>query len=115
MKEKIKQFVNELRLNISTRMLLMAAGASGSAFGLMGVARADDPKEVIVRIADVLVKLFPPVGIILILFGGFKIVMAVRNDQPEAIKTAVMDVVVGVVLLVFDTFLWPEIRDAAGI
>lgn len=88
--------------------------AIASAMRFAPSAAGGDPMGVVKSIADILVDLFPPIGIILVLFGGFKIVMAVRNDQPEAIKTAVMDVVVGVVLVVFKTFLWEPISALLG-
>ena len=54
-------------------------------------------------------KLFPAVGIVLALVGGFKLFMAFRNDQPDAYSGAAKDIVIGVVLATFATVVWPVI------
>ena len=71
-----------------------------------------DPKEVVVSIMDTLVDLFPAIGIVIAAIGAFKLFMAFRNDQPDAYSGAAKDIVVGVVLVIFKTFVWNALKTA---
>ena len=62
------------------------------------------------NIADLVVGIFPLIGVFLILVGGFKIFMAYRNNQPEEQTSAAKDIVIGAVLIVFRAFVWTAIK-----
>lgn len=50
--------------------------------------------------------IFPWVGIIFAFVGGFKLLMAFRNDQnPEGIAGGAKDLVIGVALILFEKLL----------
>ncbi len=51
----------------------------------------------------------PLIGGVLVLLGVFKLIMAIRNDQPEAQASAARDIVIGAVVVVFGIFLWDPI------
>lgn len=61
------------------------------------------------KITDVLKKImgiFPWIGIIFAFVGGFKLLMAFRNDQnPEGIAGGAKDLVIGVALILFQTLI----------
>lgn len=74
------------------------------------VNAAGDPKEVVTAAIDTVVKFFPYVGAFFVVSGIFKLIMAYRNDQPEAQAGAAKDIVVGAVFIAFDVFAWPTIK-----
>ena len=55
------------------------------------------------QIIRVLMGVMGAVGIFFVLSGAFKLVMAYRNDQPEAQAAAAKDLVIGIVLVLFGT------------
>ena len=61
------------------------------------------------KITGVLKKImgiFPWIGIIFAFVGGFKLLMAFRNDQnPEGIAGGAKDLVIGVALILFQTLI----------
>lgn len=66
--------------------------------------------SLVMNIADLVVGIFPLIGVFLILVGGFKIFMAYRNNQPEEQTSAAKDIVIGAVLIVFRAFVWTAIK-----
>lgn len=66
--------------------------------------------NLVMNIADLVVGIFPLIGVFLILVGGFKIFMAYRNNQPEEQTSAAKDIVIGAVLIVFRAFVWTAIK-----
>lgn len=60
-------------------------------------------------IADVLVNIFPLMGAFFVLSGVVKWVMAFRSEQPEQQASAVKEIIIGVVCIVFRAFLWGPI------
>ena len=53
-----------------------------------------------------IMSIFPWIGIIFAFVGGFKLLMAFRNDQnPEGIAGGAKDLVIGVALILFQTLL----------
>jgi len=74
-----------------------------------------DAKNTIGTIIDTVVKIFPFVGFFFAVSGVFKLVMAYRNDQPESQSAAAKDIVIGVVLIVFASFIWEPISAALGL
>ena len=70
---------------------------------------ATTPTASIVAILDKVIELFPAIGIVLIIVGAFKLFMAFRNDQPDAYGGAAKDMVIGIVCIIFKTFIWPTL------
>ena len=76
------------------------------------VLAADSPKTLVLTIIGTIVKIFPFVGAFFVVSGVFKLVMAYRNDQPEAQSAAAKDIVIGAVFIVFALFIWSPINSA---
>lgn len=68
--------------------------------------------NVVYAVADVIVNIFPFVGIFFILAGVFKMVMAYRDNRPEDQAAAAKDIVIGAVFIVFKVFAWAPIKAA---
>lgn len=71
-------------------------------------AEPADPSRIVQVACGVIVKMFPYIGSFFILAGVFKLILAYRNDQPEAQASAAKDIVIGAVFVVFATFVWPS-------
>ena len=74
----------------------------------VNVYAGGDPSTIVKAACDVVVKMFPYIGSFFILAGVFKLILAYRNDQPEAQASAAKDIVIGAVFVVFATFVWPS-------
>ena len=66
------------------------------------------PATIVKAACDMVVKIFPFVGAFFVISGVFKLIMAYRNDQPEAQAGAAKDIVIGAVFIVFNGFVWPS-------
>lgn len=65
-----------------------------------GVTGTDKVKDVIKQVME----LFPWIGIIFAVWGGMRIIIALRNDgNPEAINGGARDLIVGIALIFFKT------------
>ena len=62
-------------------------------------------------ILDKVVHIFLFMGAFFVVSGVYKLVMAYKDNQPEQQNAAVRDIVIGVVLIVFDTVLWTPISN----
>ena len=60
-------------------------------------------------ILDPIVGLFPAIGGFFLASGGLKLILAYRNDQPEAQTGAAKDIVIGIALILFKTLLWTNV------
>lgn len=76
----------------------------------IGSGMGNDPSKLVEEAIGVVVKMFPFVGGFFIVAGLFKLIMAYRNDQPEAQAGAAKDIVIGAVFVVFATFAWDPIK-----
>lgn len=95
--------------NAKTQIEVAASGlALATATAPMAV-KADDPASLVLACIDVVVKMFPYIGAFFIVAGVFKLILAYRNDQPEAQAGAAKDIVIGAVFIVFKTFIWASI------
>ena len=108
--EKTKNALNTMQAKAS----MLAFAGSTAVTNAMNelVPQAGSIKGAALSIADALINVFPAIGIFLVLFGGFKLLMALRNDQPEAVKGAATDLAIGVALLIFKTLLWEPLKAA---
>lgn len=86
-------------------MIAQAGWGSGNA----------DAESMVGNIAEVVVNIFPLIGLFFVISGVFKLIMAYRNDQPEAQTAAAKDIVIGAVFLAFRIFVWNLIKGAIGL
>ena len=70
---------------------------------------ADTATGKVLTLLGVIIDVFPAIGIVLALVGAFKLFMAFRNDQPDAYSGAAKDIVIGIILIVFKTVVWPTL------
>jgi len=56
-----------------------------------------------------IVNILPWIGAFFIVAGAFKLVMAYRSDNPDAQTPAAKDIVIGIVLVLFDVLFWDKI------
>lgn len=117
--EKVQSVTDKLRNTIQSNRVVTRVKRGFVTAGILAesailfstnVYAASDPMTAIKNILNIIMqKLFPAVGIVLALVGGFKLFMAFRNDQPDAYSGAAKDIVIGVVLATFATVIWPVI------
>ncbi len=100
---KIKAFVQKI---------FMAAMISMS--GMAQTASATSASTVMSKVIDVIVDVFPLFGAIFVLLGVFTLFMAIKTDQPEKKNTAIMDIAIGSIMIVFKVFVWNQIKSALG-
>ena len=106
MKEKMSSIKTKI-LSLTTKYRAEMCGvAVGLATAPANVYAGNEAVTMVLNILDVIVSTFPAIGIVIALVGGFKLFMAFRNDQPDAYSGAAKDIVVGVILIVFDTLIW---------
>lgn len=87
------------------------AAAMVGAYPIVNTAYAADAKSVLLKIGEVLATtVFPLIGGVLVLLGVFKLIMAIRNDQPEAQGSAAKDIVIGAVVVAFGLLFWPILK-----
>jgi hypothetical protein len=85
-----------------TGVPVFAAGGSGSA------------ESSVLSIADMIVNIFPLIGVFFVIAGVFKLIMAYRGNNPEDQTGAAKDVVIGAVFIAFRVFAWPAIKGVIG-
>ena len=74
--------------------------------GIITHAAGDGGGSKITAVLTNIMDIFPWIGIIFAFVGGFKLLMAFRNDQnPEGISAGAKDLVIGVALILFKTLL----------
>lgn len=68
------------------------------------VARAIDGSDKVEKVINQVMELFPWIGVIFAVWGGMRIILALRNDgNPEAINGGARDLIVGIALILFKT------------
>lgn len=103
-KEKVSTMVGRAKAEITALSLALATAPT------MVNAAPSDPGTVVKAAISVVVKIFPFVGAFFVVAGIFKLILAYRNDQPEAQAGAAKDIVIGAVFIVFSTFVWPTME-----
>ena len=98
--------------NLAQTKTAAAMAALATVMGPTVLAAGSDPKTLILTIIGTIIKIFPFVGAFFVVSGVFKLVMAYRNDQPEAQSAAAKDIVIGAVFIVFALFIWQPINTA---
>ncbi len=68
------------------------------------VASAIDGSDKVKKVINQVMELFPWIGVIFAVWGGMRIILALRNDgNPEAINGGARDFIVGIALILFKT------------
>lgn len=68
------------------------------------VASAIDGSDKVKKVINQVMELFPWIGVIFAVWGGMRIILALRNDgNPEAINGGARDLIVGIALIFFKT------------
>lgn len=68
------------------------------------VVSAIDGSDKVKKVINQVMELFPWIGVIFAVWGGMKIILALRNDgNPEAINGGARDLIVGIALILFKT------------
>ena len=82
-----------------------AALVAGSALGVIPTvcAAADPAKAAILKVLDVVYKIFRYIGIILAIWGIGSLVMAFKNEDADSKSRAIMSLVVGICLVSLPT------------
>ena len=74
--------------------------------GIITYADGGDGGGKVTAVLSNIMGIFPWIGIIFAFVGGFKLLMAFRNDQnPEGIAGGAKDLVIGVALILFKTLI----------
>lgn len=107
MKEKTQKFAQKMNLaKAKMGILLTTAMIATPTIAHATTATKGQATSLIFEIVDRVVSIFPFIGIFFIVSGAFKLVMAYRNDQPEAQAGAAKDIVIGVVFVAFKVLFW---------
>lgn len=104
MKEKTQKLAQKMNLAKAKMGILLATAMTATP--TIAQATNAGAKGLIFTIVDKVVSIFPFVGVFFIVSGAFKLVMAYRNDQPEAQTGAAKDIVIGVVFVAFKVMFW---------
>lgn len=68
------------------------------------VASAIDGSDKVKKVINQVMELFPWIGVIFAVWGGMRIILALRNDgNPEALNGGARDLIVGIALILFKT------------
>lgn len=102
----------KLREKLSAIKTELVAGANGLAVGLLALPGVNASAQASTKMKNVLGQIVPYVGAIgipIACVGAFKLIMAFRNDQGDAVPAAARDLAIGVVLILFST-IWGAIQ-----
>lgn len=106
MKEKTSKLMQKMHLAKAKLGILVATAMTATPTMVHADATKADAENLIFDIVDKVVDIFPFIGVFFVVAGGFKLVMAYRNDQPEAQASAAKDIVIGVVFVAFKLMFW---------
>ena len=117
MKKEIKDFGNKLAMKaleakyaIGGTMIAAMAGAPLTAHASGGnVGTSTSAGSLVNKLADIIVGIFPLIGVFFVISGAVKMFLAYRNDQPEAQAAAAKDIVIGAVFIAFRVFVWNQL------
>ena len=105
MKEKTSKLMQKMHLAKAKLGILAATAMTATPAMVHADATKGQATNLIFTIVDRVVSIFPFIGIFFIV-AGFKLIMAYRNDQPEAQASAAKDIVIGVVFVAFKVLFW---------
>lgn len=106
--EKIKSVFSNAKnkLAVVTTMASIAIMTSSASAVTVNASTATNKAK---DLADILTYIFPLMGAFFALSGVIKWVMAFRSEQPEQQASAVKEIIIGVICIVFRAFLWAPI------
>lgn len=106
MKEKTSKLMQKMHLAKAKLGILAATAMTATPTMVHADATKGQATNLIFTIVDRVVSIFPFIGVFFVVAGGFKLIMAYRNDQPEAQASAAKDIVIGVVFIAFKVLFW---------
>lgn len=106
--EKIKGVCSNAKTKV-TALATMASIALLTSPALAVTVSTGEATNKAKEIADVLTYIFPLMGGFFALSGVVKWVMAFRSEQPEQQASAVKEIIIGVVCIIFRALLWSPI------
>lgn len=109
---KMVQHKNTAAIALATGGMMPVMASANQNQVSTGSKTKDSAGSMVTNIAEVVVDIFPLIGIFFVISGVFKLVMAYRNDQPEAQTAAAKDIVIGVVFILFKVFIWEAVKSA---
>ena len=97
----------------------LAAFTTGVALEATGIpvfaaGGSTDANGSVLELADMLINIFPLIGVFFVIAGAFKLFMAYRGNNPEDQSGAAKDIVIGAVFIAFRVFAWPAIKSVIG-
>lgn len=99
---KMKMGIAKLQLEMLVASVMIGLTQSKA----LAAGGQDKVGQIVKGAIDVVVNIFPFIGGFFIVAGVFKLILAYRNDQPEAQAGAAKDIVIGAVFVVFKVFAW---------
>lgn len=96
-KNKVMATITSLSLTAS-----LAMSGAASAISVDSSTATSKAKDV----ADILTYIFPLMGAFFAISGVIKWIMAFRSEQPEQQASAVKEIIIGLVCIIFRAFLW---------
>lgn len=96
--------------NVKAKALGISSAIALAMPQIAQAAPSNDPGQIVQKACDVVVGIFPFIGAFFALSGVFKLILAYRNDQPEAQTAAAKDIVIGAVFIAFRVFVWDAIK-----
>lgn len=103
--DSVKRKATALFISASTVLQLSAVSVLADEGG-----GGKDAGGIVAGIAEIVVDIFPLIGIFFVIAGAFKLIMAYRNNQPEDQTSAAKDIVIGAVFIVFRLFVWTTLK-----
>lgn len=114
LRSKIVDQTTDWKLRATNAMLL--AGVGMGPLASMNVFAVDvsdddknDPSSLAKYMIDVIVGLFPIIGVFMIVAGAIRLLLAYRNNQPDEYSGAGKDIVIGGAFLAFKYLFWDAI------
>lgn len=106
---KIKSVVTNAKNRVAVAITMASVAVMTSPAYAVTVNSSDATNKA-EDLADILTYIFPLMGAFFALSGVIKWVMAFRSEQPEQQASAVKEIIIGVVCIVFRAFLWTPIK-----
>ena len=105
---KIKNFLTSTKAKVTAFATSAAITASLAISGVSADVTVDAQTATnkAKDIADILTYIFPLMGAFFAISGVIKWIMAFRSEQPEQQASAVKEIIIGVVCIIFRSFLW---------
>jgi hypothetical protein len=114
---KINEFKTKALSKIDSvkKKASLAAFTTGVALEATGIpvfaaGGSTDANGSVLEIADMIINIFPLIGVFFVIAGAFKLFMAYRGNNPEDQSGAAKDIVIGAVFIAFRIFAWPTIK-----